>query len=99
MIDAAEANFVVVEDPLEALVVILVGVRDDGRVKAELVLELTESPFQKAEHVVRHAGVDDDDSLVGAGLGGNVDATVALPDVEEDDLDRPLGDDVLGADE
>ena len=75
-----------VEQAVEAAVVIEVRVRQDGRLEVEPLAEAAEPPSQEAEHVVARSGVDHEQLVVRR----DHQAAVALPDVDEHELEEAL---------
>ena len=78
---------------------VLIGVGDDRGMKAELPFELSEAPFDKAEHVVAKPGVNDQDPLSSAGLRGDDYAAISLSDIDKYNLKRTRASDVFRPDE
>ena len=85
-IDVLEEQVGLVEQAVEAAVMIEVRVRQDGRLEVEPGAEAAEAPSQEAEHVVARSGIDHEQLVVRR----NHQTAVALPDVDEHELEEAL---------
>ncbi len=88
VVQRREGEQLLVEEGLEPAVVVLIGVRHHRGVEADPLLQLAEPPRDEVVHVPALTSVDQDHLLVRSGLGRHQQATVALADVDEDDLKR-----------
>ena len=89
VIDRLELKLRRLEQVRETLVVILVGMRHHGCRNRDYPVRVetqVEAPAEKAEHVVRLAGVDQHEAVVGC----DDERAVALADVHEIHLEEPL---------
>ena len=86
-VDVPEEEVGLVEQAVEAAVVIEVGVREDRSLEVEPRGEAAEAPAQEAEHVVAGAGVDQEQLVVRR----NHQTAVALADVDEHQFQEALG--------
>ncbi len=87
VVDGPEPDIMILEDGLEAVVVIPVGMRDDCSVEVEPAVSL-EARIEEGLHIAPLPGINHHDALPPGLFRRDHHQSIALPHIQKDDLQR-----------